>query len=39
VRSPNLTRTLEDLRLEDGEELVVTDPVFTQAVRLELRFT
>ena len=39
--SPNLARTLEELQVEDGEELVVTDPVFTAgaALQLEVRFS
>ena len=38
---PNLVRTLADLQIEDGEELVVTDPVFTReaSLLLEIRFT
>lgn len=40
-RRPNLERTLQDLQIEDGEELVVTDPVFTReaSLLLEIRFT
>jgi len=36
-----LARTLEELQVEDGEELVVTDPVFTAgaALQLEVRFS
>ena len=40
IRRPNLERTLQDLLIEVGEELVVTDPVFTReaSLLLEIHF-